>query len=563
MQVLSDWWRGIVVFLILVYTAVMLLRFEGMAEEHAQTMVYIEWVVVLLFLLEILVALVALGPGLYFSTTEQILDFVLVLLTATGFFFKWVESWDVLLDWQIGERTAHGLKLLRVTQLLRMLYKEPHIYEIMSDIFKTWRALLMVLMLVIFSTFMGAIIGMHLMGGRLTESCYSDGLVNIALVVCDQSAALKCSALDERMGQMCYPRSNFETFSNGVLASFQFILLEGWIDVYGWYSSSGPWLNRMVASIFCMVLYFWATSVLFNLYVAVLLINFVMDESLKIDAQKEVYYIKEAAIREEMSQLALQMAIMEASTPGADDSDDENDLVELIALDLDQSHKSLFLFGPKSKFRLFCAKVSTSHIWNVLWVTILTVASAAVAARSKGMKEAMNSDEPVVGDVSRGEILSSLLLGLEILVVAMFVLEMLLKSVSSGFVLQGGAVEPYLRDSNNCADFVFLIFYALSFVPFFHAETVETNMDGSTQGFEQPASSIDSYFKLSEGNRVLLRNMGPLVGLLQNRPIRTIILYFRDASSSVFSVTVPIIFMLVVFSIAGVELFSGRLWGSE
>ena len=70
MQVLSDWWRGIVVFLILLYTAVMLLRFEGMAEEHAQTMVYIEWVVVLLFLLEILVALVALGPGLYFSTTE-------------------------------------------------------------------------------------------------------------------------------------------------------------------------------------------------------------------------------------------------------------------------------------------------------------------------------------------------------------------------------------------------------------------------------------------------------------------------------------------------------------
>jgi hypothetical protein len=42
-----------------------------------------------------------------------------------------------------------------------MLYKEPQTLKIMVEIFKTWRALLGVVLLVFFSTCMTSLVGMH------------------------------------------------------------------------------------------------------------------------------------------------------------------------------------------------------------------------------------------------------------------------------------------------------------------------------------------------------------------------------------------------------------------
>ena len=127
-------------------------------KNMARSILMLEQVMVVLFVLEFAVAILALGPRLYLSEAELVLDFVLLGLTLSGFVFNVLQNLDsgvhractgtVCQDENyrptsanfFDDDTARGLKLARVAQLLRMLYKEPRTFKIMVEIFRTVRA---------------------------------------------------------------------------------------------------------------------------------------------------------------------------------------------------------------------------------------------------------------------------------------------------------------------------------------------------------------------------------------------------------------------------------------
>ena len=352
-----------------------------------------------------------------------------------------------------------------------MLYKEPRTLAIMVEIFKTWRALLGVVTLVLFSTCMTSLVGMHLLGGSLGEAvCAGQGP--------------DCDLLAD------YPRMNFETFEDGMFTSFRFMLGSGWSGVLSWYIESfrshglpgGIW----TPGVFCCALYFWASLVLFNLFTAVLLINFGTDENDKLPTQRKLYWQNLDERRHKAA--ALDAAINDDTVTGADGMVVEGQsILELIKSDIDESHKTLCCFKPSSTFRQRCATVISSKAWDTLWVAAIMACCMTVATRSVEMMELIETakDQPLdLNPLGRFELNWGRLyyigyVSLETIVVTLFALEMMLKTVCSGFWTRTGVLEPYLQDSNNMADFVFLVLYALSYTDVLKQQTFLHEGSGS------------------------------------------------------------------------------------
>ena len=264
---------------------------------------------------------------------------------------------------------------------LSLQYKEPRIFKIMSDIFKTWKALVGVVMLGFFSTCMTALIGMHLIGGSRGQGVYEG-----------------------------YPRTNFETFSDAMLASFQFMLGVGWSGTLSWYTESfrihedkadWAWLPQ----VFLCMLFMWTNAILFNMFVAVLLINFGMDEHLKMPAQKTAYY--KWAKRHVDENMALMETIQDDTARGEEKKKQQvgsEDLVATLTADLNTtaSHRSFFIFRPANQFRMLCAKVISGNIFPNVWVLLCVLSCMSISLRSNEVMELMEGNDGVISDEGKG-----------------------------------------------------------------------------------------------------------------------------------------------------------------
>ena len=531
-------WRPAITIAILLYT-LCLINISSALESTATTaeikeqelketvLLYGELALVGFFVLEILGKLLGVGTSLYFANQESVIDLIVVLLTVVGCTVNYLKSKYTIEEMDeyfvIRENTYRGLRMLRVAQLLRMLYKEDHIFKIMSDIFKTWKALVGVVLLVVFSTCMTSIIGMHLIGGSLGKGQYE--------------------ATEFHDG---YPRTNFETFGAGIFASFQFTIGDGWSQSLSWYTNSYrendphfAWLPQ----VFLCALFMWANAILFNLFVAVLLINFGLDEHLKMPAQKVAYF--KWARHHVDKHMALTEAIHDDCVSGEEvakkSEGGEPDLVATLVTDLNKSksHKSCFIFSPSSKPRLLFAKVISSDIFETVWVILCVLSCGSIALRSQEVTDLMAGTDGSDGTNKRTDEGTQYYYGfmtLEVLVVGIFMTEAILKSIACGFVSRCGGIKPYLRDANNMADFIFIVAYFLSY-----------------------SDTVVEHFELDDATCVLIRNLGPMIGLLQNVAIREVLLGFAAAVPGVLAVSLPISFLLLVFSIVGVEMYGGRM----
>ena len=539
----SPLWRPIIVMLITLYTICLMANkstevevtdneMPDMVEVPADVTglsakelfwLYSEFVVVAAFVGEFMIKFLGVGSSLYLTNQESLLDFGVLMLTLVGFAFSYMEI-KILAAQELGneytgigmdinENTFRGLKMLRVAQLLRMLYKEKRIFRIMTDIFKTWKALVGVVVLVLFSTCMTSIIGMHLIGGSLGTGVH-----------CNES------------GDMCYPRTNFETFGDGAFASFQFMLGVNWSETISWYTLSyqenkPDW--AFLPQVFLCVLFLWSNGILFNLFVAVLLINFGMDEHLKIPAQKAAYW--KWAKRHIDKGMALVQAMHDDMVKGEEQKNGENssNLVTQLEEDLNpaKSHQSCYMFKPSSKLRQAFADVITGDVFPAVWIIVIIMSCLSISFQSQHVTELMGDPNSTAGQIYYWGFSI-----LELLVVLLFIAEAVMKSIACGFVLRCGGMDPYLRDGNNIADFCFLVAFFMSYVPL-----------------------ITNALALDHVTLTLIRNLGPMVGILQSQAIRGVLQGFASSVPGVMTVSVPIAFLLGVFSIVGVELYGGRM----
>jgi hypothetical protein len=151
-----------------------------------------------------------------------------------------------------------------------------------------------------------------------------------------------------------YESSNYETFTNGFLTSFQIMTGEDWSELMFWYMTYSP-LRQWSAVVF-MAMWLIVHGIAYSLFVAVLLLNFDMEEDDKMPAQKEAFDARAAKTKQHAS-----IAHTLANTHLSHAENESNQIFQLAdklhteashsTADRPHSEKSLMLFYLDNPFR--------------------------------------------------------------------------------------------------------------------------------------------------------------------------------------------------------------------
>jgi voltage-gated sodium channel len=123
---------------------------------------FLDKLVILLFLLEVIVKIGTYGPRLYFSSGWNRFDFLLTMLSLPALLIGLVELPD-LSFWLL-------LRLIRLVRLVRLLAFVPHIDQLLEGIGRAVRASFLVMATLAFANFMLAMVTCHLLGDIVPES---------------------------------------------------------------------------------------------------------------------------------------------------------------------------------------------------------------------------------------------------------------------------------------------------------------------------------------------------------------------------------------------------------
>lgn len=576
---MTGYYRNGIVLMILTWTGVLMFK-TGLTGGDRLTAEETELVTTLFndleaglvigFIMEILLRILGVGWHLFIRNQESVLDLVFLLITclafSTSYFGFTIEFFcearvladenqallgignetaqsaqavdpimhdaavTVCIEEFISQDTRRAFQMLRVAQIARMLYKHESIYTVMQKIFKNWKAIIGILLFVLFSMAMFSIVGMHLLGsGQGFATPYPVGL-----------CCVEAEEGSEEEGTL-YLRSNFETFWDAMLSTIQIILGDDWALIMLWYMNNSA--IEGYAAIFFAVAFLWVFGVLFNLFVAVLLINFGVDEDDKIPKQKETFWrAREKKAREEKnapSKHSHSEVLAQALKADSNQEDQatakvitvkagEIDLVKALEVDMNVSHKSLFLFRSNSKFRVAVARVEVNP-WFIRGMLGVIFLSMFVLA--------LENEERIVSwrDFTKW---------MEYTVYGYFVAEMVIKSISSGFISKSGPSAPYLGHQRGRNDFIFIVLATLTQMP-------------------NVVTFLEDEYDLEGRHLRIIRGLGPMVGLLNSGGIRTVMGSFYSCLPGVATVMVPMLFVLVMFALLGFELYNGLLLRCE
>eukprot|EP01052_Picozoa_sp_SAG31_P038514 SAG31_NODE_5164_length_2705_cov_1.179586_1_plen_898_part_01 len=453
--VTSHMWNETVTTFILLYVILLVVRADGLSFRALNNILIGENVLLGFFFLEIVLRLLGLGIRLFFKSQQNMLDMLILMLTIVGV----IATGRTTLQPQLQYDTTYiFFRLLRVSQVLRILYKVESIYKVMRQVMKSWKALLGCIFFMAFSITMAAIVAMHLLGGglgRIDPDAPRDG---------DSRELLQ---------ELGYPRRNFETFSTAVLACIQVMLSDNWTEVMLWYMENGrvgAW-----AAAFFPLLYIWVYGVLFNTFVAVLLLNFSTEESDKIPLQRKIFWSHDDA--DDKPTIGMFIAKETSKNIVDDDTDDDGDSLALQLKSYPSSGfntLSLFLFAPSNPVRLQCAEMQSSGFLK--FITSLSALVACVSLVQQGKE--VRKEERILYDSA------------DYIVIGVFAFDALVKSVQGGFVFRSGPTAPFLSDLWNRLNCVVLAAMLVSILI--------TDVD----------DSMDPYVRL-------LRGILPMVGLMQ------------------------------------------------
>ena len=361
-----------------------------------------------------------------------------------------------------SETALRLIKMLRILQMFRMTYKYKTMRDILRKVFKTGSTIMYLLIFVIFVLTMCTLVMMHLVGGGCDEK-YNP---NVQQLWGDETCA--------------YPDANFESFKVGFFTALMIMIGEDWSEVMFWYKAYSP-IGNYAAPLF-MGMWFLVHGVLLSLFVAVLLLNFGMDEDDKMPLQKEQYdayqvrrkhgqhtslvdaHAVEAYERTEGKAMVLEagdlhMRLKEAANAVADG-------------ERKMEHKSLFIFFLNHPVRVFCARVERSVYFEAVMISLICLSCISVAIEGPGCDSLSLDVLPVAAlaaaasadasaEVAAVECPKNALEGVFVavgyLVLGALILELVLCSISRGFLLKSGPSRPYLRNKQNLVDFLIIL----------------------------------------------------------------------------------------------------------
>jgi Ca2+-binding EF-hand superfamily protein len=497
--VLSSSFEKAVLLAVLANTSVMAVEHHGQSESFEHFLVIAEVVFAIIYMLEAAIKLLAIGPRAYFAKWLNCLDFFCMCSTIMGIFTIKASG---LAAFRI---TRIVFKLLRVARMLKVFTKNDSILMLIKTIaggptVVATLTLFMVLVLLLTS----------LAGAIILGQCHLD------------------PTNEYYYDSPEFPRDNYFTFGSAVASNFKIMTGENWSIIMFYYMGCA---GGVKASVYFLCVFILTNIFFVNMFIAVILINFSLDEGQKLVRQQKALIEKKASVANKTAsptptepkiQGAGRSSPVVQGDPETPNNamrrmtsqvlfDEEQDVQQPTAEAMDPLHPQ----QPNALHQL------VHHPAFEHCVLVLIVLSC-VATAAEGPPDAayLQGRDTIV--------LCLHVFHLTCLVV--FTIELLLRVYVDGF-------RTYVGNGWNVLDLVVVVC---------------SNLDAALH-----------YFGLGIGPVMVLRALRPLRFLRRSQGMRNIVMTLTSCPATVLSVLMLLSLLMVMFALAGMGLFMGRFYRCE
>ncbi|KAH8301016.1 hypothetical protein KR044_011486 [Drosophila immigrans] len=492
----TQWFYWFVIVLVFLNTVCVAVEHYGQPTFLTEFLYYAEFIFLGLFMSEMFIKMYALGPRIYFESSFNRFDCVVI----SGSIFEVI--------WSEVKGGSFGLSVLRALRLLRIFKVTKYwssLRNLVISLLNSMRSIISLLFLLFLFILIFALLGMQLFGGQFNLPGGT-------------------------------PETNFNTFPIALLTVFQILTGEDWNEVmYQGIISQGGAKKGMIYSIYFIVLVLFGNYTLLNVFLAIAVDNLANAQELTAAEEEQVEEDKEKQLQElekEMEALQGDGVHLEngegtvATTKGkgkkkVEEKKEEEEVTEGPKPMLPYS--SMFILSPTNPIRRGAHWVVNLPYFDFFIMVVISMSSIALAA-----------EDPVRENSRRNEILNYF----DYAFTGVFTIEMLLKIVDLGVILHPGS---YLREFWNIMDAVVVICAAVSF------------------GFDMSGSSAGQNLSTIKSLRVL-RVLRPLKTIKRVPKLKAVFDCVVNSLKNVVNILIVYILFQFIFSVIGVQLFNGKFF---
>ncbi|XP_068628333.1 LOW QUALITY PROTEIN: voltage-dependent calcium channel type A subunit alpha-1 [Battus philenor] len=495
----TQWFYWFVIILVLFNTICVAVEHYGQPPWLTSFLYFAEFVFLGLFMMEMWIKVYALGPRIYFESSFNRFDCVVI----SGSIFEVV--------WSEVKGGSFGLSVLRALRLLRIFKVTKYwssLRNLVISLLNSMRSIISLLFLLFLFILIFALLGMQLFGGQFN---FEDGT----------------------------PPTNFNTFPIALLTVFQILTGEDWNEVmYYGIQSQGGIQKGMIYSLYFVILVLFGNYTLLNVFLAIAVDNLANAQELTAAEEEQVEEDKEKQLQELEKEMGALHAV-DGTPPRIDLSPTsaasrKNKKKEEAKKEEEEipdgpkpmlPYSSMFILSPTNPIRRGAHWVVNLRYFDVFIMLVICMSSMALAA-----------EDPVVEESERNKILNYF----DYAFTGVFTVEMLLKIVDLGILFHPGA---YLRDLWNIMDAAVVICALVSF---------GFEIGGVKKGAGQNLSTIKSL-------RVL-RVLRPLKTIKRVPKLKAVFDCVVNSLKNVINILIVYILFQFIFAVIAVQLFNGKFF---
>ncbi|EDW00502.1 GH11826 [Drosophila grimshawi] len=492
----TQWFYWFVIVLVFLNTVCVAVEHYGQPTFLTEFLYYAEFIFLGLFMSEMFIKMYALGPRIYFESSFNRFDCVVI----SGSIFEVI--------WSEVKGGSFGLSVLRALRLLRIFKVTKYwssLRNLVISLLNSMRSIISLLFLLFLFILIFALLGMQLFGGQFNLPGGT-------------------------------PETNFNTFPIALLTVFQILTGEDWNEVmYQGIISQGGAKKGMIYSIYFIVLVLFGNYTLLNVFLAIAVDNLANAQELTAAEEEQVEEDKEKQLQElEKEMEALQGdgvhlengegAVVTSKGKGKKKEEEKKDEEEVTEGPKPMlPYSSMFILSPTNPIRRGAHWVVNLPYFDFFIMVVISMSSIALAA-----------EDPVRENSRRNKILNYF----DYAFTGVFTIEMLLKIVDLGVILHPGS---YLREFWNIMDAVVVICAAVSF------------------GFDMSGSSAGQNLSTIKSLRVL-RVLRPLKTIKRVPKLKAVFDCVVNSLKNVVNILIVYILFQFIFSVIGVQLFNGKFF---
>ncbi|XP_069354188.1 LOW QUALITY PROTEIN: voltage-dependent calcium channel type A subunit alpha-1 [Maniola hyperantus] len=325
----TQWFYWFVIVLVLFNTICVAVEHYRQPKWLTSFLYYAEFVFLGLFMMEMWVKMYALGPRIYFESSFNRFDCVVI----SGSIFEVV--------WSEVKGGSFGLSVLRALRLLRIFKVTKYwvsLRNLVISLLNSMRSIISLLFLLFLFILIFALLGMQLFGGQFN---FEDGT----------------------------PPTNFNTFPIALLTVFQILTGEDWNEVmYDGIQSQGGIQRGMIYSLYFVILVLFGNYTLLNVFLAIAVDNLANAQELTQAEEEQEEEDKEKQNKKEKDEKKEEEEIPDGPKPML-------------------PYSSMFVLSPTNPIRRGAHWIVNLRYFDFFIMVVICMSSVALAAEDPVVEE--------------------------------------------------------------------------------------------------------------------------------------------------------------------------------